>query len=54
MDRDLRETPLYKEVEDFYRRALGPGFGRFSDVSDPRTSPDGRWIAFRGDVLERL
>jgi dipeptidyl aminopeptidase/acylaminoacyl peptidase len=54
MDRDLRETPLYKEVEDFFRRALGPGFGRFSDVSDPRPSPDGRWIAFRGDVLERL
>ena len=54
MDRDLRETPLYKEVEDFYRRALGPGFGEFSDVSDPRPSPDGRWIAFRGDVLERL
>ncbi len=54
MDRDLRDTPLYKDVEDFFRRALGPGFGRFSDVSDPRPSPDGRWVAFRGDVLERL
>jgi len=54
MDKDLRETPLYKEVEDFYRRALGPGFGLFCDVSDPRPSPDGRWVAFRGDVLERL
>ena len=54
MDRDLRETPLYKEVEDFYRLALGPGFGHPSDVSDPRPSPDGRWIAFRGDQWERL
>lgn len=54
MDRDLRDTPLYKDVEDFYGRALGPGFGRFSDLSDPRPSPDGRWIAFRGDVLERF
>jgi dipeptidyl aminopeptidase/acylaminoacyl peptidase len=54
MDRDLRETPLYKEVEEYYRLALGPGFGQPSDVSDPRPSPDGRWIAFRGDQWERL
>ena len=54
MDRDLRDTPLYKDVEDFYRRALGPGFGRTSDVSDPRPAPDGRCIAFRGDQWERL
>ena len=54
MERDLRETPLYKDVEDFYRRSLGPGFGRTSDVSDPRPSPDGRCIAFRGDQWERL
>jgi dipeptidyl aminopeptidase/acylaminoacyl peptidase len=54
MDRDLRETPLYKDVEGFFRRALQPGSGRFSDVADPRPSPDGGWIAFRGDVLERL
>ncbi len=54
MDRDLRDTPLYKDVEGFFERALSPGFGRYDDVSDPRPSPDGRWIAFRGDVLERL
>ena len=54
MERDLRDTPLYKDVEDFYRRALGPGFGRTSDVSDPRPSPDGTCIAFRGDQWERL
>ena len=54
MERDLRDTPLYKDVEDFYRRSLGPGFGRTSDVSNPRPSPDGRCIAFRGDQWERL
>ena len=54
MERDLRGTPLYSDVEDFYRRALGPGFGRTSDVSDPRPSPDATCIAFRGDQWERL
>jgi dipeptidyl aminopeptidase/acylaminoacyl peptidase len=54
MDRDLRETQLYKDVEDFFRLALGPGIGRASDVSDPQPSPDGRWIAFRGERWERL
>ena len=54
MDRDLRDTTLYKDVEDFYRRALGPGLGRTSDVSDPRPSPDGTCIAFRGEQWERL
>src|SRR4029078_12053133 len=54
MERDLRDTPLYKDVEDFYRRSLGPGLGRTSDVSNPRPSPDGRCIAFRGDQWERL
>jgi dipeptidyl aminopeptidase/acylaminoacyl peptidase len=54
MERDLRDTLLYREVEDFYRRALGPGFGRTSDVSDPRPSPDGTCIAFRGEQWERL
>jgi dipeptidyl aminopeptidase/acylaminoacyl peptidase len=54
MERDLRGTPLFADVEDFYRRALGPGFGRTSDVSDPRPSPDGTCIAFRGDQWERL
>jgi dipeptidyl aminopeptidase/acylaminoacyl peptidase len=55
MERDLRETPLYQEVEAFFRRTVEPGFGRICDPSDPQPSPDDRWIAFRGerrDVLE--
>jgi dipeptidyl aminopeptidase/acylaminoacyl peptidase len=54
MRRDLRETPLYREVEAFYRSALEPGFGRISDARDPQPSPDGRWVAFTGEVLDRL
>ncbi len=54
MERDLRETPAYREVESFFRRALEPGFGRIADPSDPRSSPDGRWIAFRGERRDTL
>jgi dipeptidyl aminopeptidase/acylaminoacyl peptidase len=54
VERDLRETPVYKEVEAFVRRALEPGFGRIFDPSDPRPSPDGHWIAFRGERRDAL
>ncbi len=54
MDRDLRETPLFKEAESFYRSVLAPGFGRVTDAADPVASPVGRWIAFRGTRLDQL
>ena len=54
MDRDLRETPLYREVEEHFRKVYEPGFGRIGEPSDPVPSPDGRWIAFTGSVLEKL
>jgi dipeptidyl aminopeptidase/acylaminoacyl peptidase len=54
MERDLRGTPLYKEVEAFTRSVLEPGFGRISDASDPVPSSDGRWIAFTGSRLDKL
>ena len=54
MDADLRETPGYLAVEAFFRRVLEPGFGRIANPGDPRVSPDGGLIAFRGEVLERL
>jgi dipeptidyl aminopeptidase/acylaminoacyl peptidase len=54
MERDLRETPLYREVEAFYRSALEPGFGSVSAARDPRPSPDGGVVAFVGERLDRL
>jgi dipeptidyl aminopeptidase/acylaminoacyl peptidase len=54
MDRDLRETPLYKEIEKHFRKALGPAFGRISAGFDPQPSPDGRLVAFTGTRLEEL
>ena len=54
MERDLRETPLYREVEEHFRKIHEPGFGRVTEPSDPQPSPDGRWVAFTGAMWERL
>ncbi|MGH2683250.1 MAG: S9 family peptidase [Actinomycetota bacterium] len=54
MERDLRETALYKEIEEHFRKALGPAFGQISGGSDPQPSPDGRLVAFTGTRLEKL
>jgi dipeptidyl aminopeptidase/acylaminoacyl peptidase len=54
MDRDLRGTPLYREVEEHFRKVLEPGFGIVTEGADPRPSPDGRWIAFTGSIWEKL
>lgn len=54
MERDLRETPLFKEVESFFRSVLEPGFGQALPAGDPAPSQDGRWLAFRGQRLDRL
>ena len=54
MERDLRDTPLFKEVETFYRSVLEPGFGSAFPAGDPAPSPDGSTFAFRGQRLDRL
>src|SRR5919106_3608164 len=54
MERDLRETPLYKQIEEHFRKALSPAFGRISAGSDPQPSPDGKHVAFTGTRLEKL
>jgi dipeptidyl aminopeptidase/acylaminoacyl peptidase len=45
---------LYKEIEEHFRKIYEPGFGRVTEPSDPRPSPDGRWVAFTGSLWERL
>ena len=54
MERDLRASPLYRDVEAFFAAILGPGFGSIMDVGDPEPSPDGRSVAFRGEELTKL
>jgi dipeptidyl aminopeptidase/acylaminoacyl peptidase len=54
MERDLRATETFREVEAFFRSVLEPGFGRAWPAGDPAPSPDGALIAFRGERLDRL
>jgi dipeptidyl aminopeptidase/acylaminoacyl peptidase len=54
MERDLRGSPLYQEVEEHFRKIYEPGFGRVTEPADPRPSPDGRWVAFTGSIWEKL
>jgi dipeptidyl aminopeptidase/acylaminoacyl peptidase len=54
VERDLRETAVFRHVHGFYRSVLEPGFGRITGAGEVEPSPDGRWVAFRGDVLEAL
>src|SRR5438876_6756276 len=54
MDRDIRETAIYKEIEEHFRRKLEPAFGRISGADHLAPSPDGRVIAFTGSKMEKL
>jgi Tol biopolymer transport system component len=54
MDRDLRQTPLFQEVEAFYRKAFEPGFGAITGANDARPAPDGSAVAFTGTRLDEL
>src|SRR5579859_8020528 len=54
VDRDIRQSPLYKEVEEHFRRALEPGYGRVTGAAQLDVSPDGRSIAFTGSALDKL
>jgi dipeptidyl aminopeptidase/acylaminoacyl peptidase len=54
MEADLRETPLYREIEEHFRRALEPGFGHVTGAGDLDVAPDGRRAAFTGTRMESL
>jgi dipeptidyl aminopeptidase/acylaminoacyl peptidase len=52
--RDIRRTDLFREVEEFYKEALEPGFGRITNADDLNPSPDRRRIAFTGTGLHKF
>ena len=54
VERDLRSTDIYREVEGFFRRALEPGFGRPTELRELRARPGGGSVAFTGARLTRL
>ena len=54
MERDLRDTPLYQEVEAYFTAIYAPGAHWVSDGSTVTVSPDGRQAAFTGTVFHDL
>lgn len=54
MERDIRSTPLFAEVEQFYRNLHAPGSGRITDTTDLCVSADGRRVSFTGLRFDSL
>jgi dipeptidyl aminopeptidase/acylaminoacyl peptidase len=54
MQRDIRDTAVYHEVDAFYRALRQPGTGQISEAVEVHVSPDGRHVVFAGTLMERL
>ncbi|MFD2467374.1 S9 family peptidase [Amycolatopsis silviterrae] len=52
--RDIRGTAEFERVAQFYRRWHEPAFGEVSGAASPSAAPDGRAIAFAGEVRADL
>jgi len=54
MERDIRESELYKEVESLVTSLRQPGTGQISDAAEVHVSPDGRSAVFAGTIIDKL
>jgi len=54
MNRDIRDTDLYREILSFYTALHAPGEDRVTDAADVASSPDGRFAAFTGTIHSDL
>jgi dipeptidyl aminopeptidase/acylaminoacyl peptidase len=54
MNRDIRESALYQEVEGLYRSFRQPGTGQISDAVEVHVSPDGGHAVFTGTLVDTL
>jgi dipeptidyl aminopeptidase/acylaminoacyl peptidase len=54
MQKDIRATEVYREVEALYRRLRQPGSGLISDAVDLAVAPDGRHAVFAGTLIDKL
>lgn len=52
--RDIRHSPLWTEVEEYYQRSLEGQLGTCSSVSGPVLCPGGSKVAFTGSGLDSL
>src|SRR3984957_7020298 len=54
MQKDIRETTLYREAEALYKTIRQPGTGQISDAADVNVSPDRKHAVFSGALMDRL
>ena len=54
MQRDIRTTELYREVEALVKALRQPGTGQISDAVEVHASPDGRRAVFAGTLVDAL
>jgi dipeptidyl aminopeptidase/acylaminoacyl peptidase len=54
VDRDVRGTATYAEIEGYASAWLRPGSGLVRDAAELAVSPDGRKLAFAGVMVETL
>jgi dipeptidyl aminopeptidase/acylaminoacyl peptidase len=54
MQRDIRETALYKEAEALCKTIRQPGTGQISDAAEVHVSSDGRHAVFAGSFIDKL
>jgi dipeptidyl aminopeptidase/acylaminoacyl peptidase len=54
MQKDIRETALYREAETLYTTLRQPGTGQISDAAEVHVSPDGRRAVYAGVLMDTL
>ena len=54
MDRDIRDTAVFREAAEIYREAARPGEGSISDIADLALSPLASQLLFTGTVVDDL
>lgn len=54
MQKDIRSTSAFQDMESYYKRLYQPGFGQVSYASNPAVAPNGEQIAAEGSVMTAL
>src|SRR6266853_3661545 len=54
MQRDIRETDLYREAEAIHNTVRQPGTGQLSDAAEIHVSPNGEHAVFAGVIIDKL
>ena len=54
MDRDIRSSERYRDVEDFFGAIHAPGENAVTDAADACVDPSGKQVAFTGTIFNDL